>query len=73
MRHRPRYENWSMEFILEVQDDLLSVDLCQQLLTEAGLQVGIGDFRPEKRGPFGSFRVTQWKEIEEAEAAALPE
>lgn len=67
MRHRPRYEDWSLSFVLEIQDDLLSVDLCHQLLTEAGLQIGIGDFRPEKRGPFGSFRVVKWSECEAAE------
>jgi hypothetical protein len=60
MRHRPRYENWSMKFDLEIQDDLLDLDLVHQLLNEAGQQVGIGDFRPEKRGPFGTFRVTSF-------------
>ena len=32
-----------------------------QLLNEAGQNIGIGDFRPEKRGPFGTFRVTEFK------------
>lgn len=66
MRHRPRYEGWSMKFDLEIQDDLVDVALVHQLLSEAGLQIGIGDFRPEKRGPFGSFRVTAWKEMAQA-------
>lgn len=62
MRYRPRYENWSMKFELSVLDDLLDLPLCHQLLTDAGIQIGIGDFRPEKRGPFGTFRVTSWQE-----------
>ena len=33
-----------------------------ELLTEAGETIGIGDFRPEKRGPFGTFRVTKFAE-----------
>jgi len=66
MRHRPRYEGWTMRFDLEIQDDLVDVALVHQLLAEAGLQIGIGDFRPEKRGPFGSFRVTAWEEMAEA-------
>lgn len=62
MRYRPRYENWSMKFELGILDDLLDLPLAHQLLTDAGVQIGIGDFRPEKRGPFGTFRVTSWEE-----------
>lgn len=69
MRYRPKYENWSMKFDLVIQDDLVDVELVHRLLTEAGQQIGLGDFRPEKRGPFGTFRVVKWSEkpfIEEA-------
>lgn len=62
MRYRPRYENWSMKFELGVLDDLIDLSLAQQLLTDAGIQIGVGDFRPEKHGPFGTFRVTSWEE-----------
>lgn len=64
MRHRPRFDNWGARFELLVNDDLLEVETAHQLLTEAGLGIGIGDFRPEKRGPFGTFRVTLWEEVE---------
>ena len=63
MRHRPRYDSWSAKFNLMINEDLLSVDSAHQLLNEAGLSIGIGDFRPEKRGPFGTFVVTRFKEI----------
>jgi hypothetical protein len=62
MRHRPRWDQWGAKFDLLVDDNLLSIDMVQQLLTEAGQSIGIGDFRPEKRGPFGTFRVTKFKE-----------
>ena len=29
---------------------------------EAGQSIGIGDFRPEKHGPFGTFRIESIKE-----------
>lgn len=63
MRHRPRFDQWGAVFTLTVNDDLLSVEMAHQLLNEAGLQFGIGDFRPEKRGPFGTFRVVRFEEI----------
>ena len=64
MRHRPRFDNWSAKFELLVNDDLLAVEMAHQLLTEAGMTMGIGDFRPQKRGPFGTFRVTRFEEYD---------
>jgi len=60
MRHRPRLDKWAMKFTLEIDDDLLPTDFVHQLLEEGGRKLGIGDFRPEKGGPFGRFQVTQW-------------
>lgn len=62
MRYRPRFDQWSAKFSLLLDDNLLSIEDAHGLLNEAGQTIGIGDFRPEKRGPFGCFRVTQFKE-----------
>lgn len=62
MRYRPRFNDWGARFVVHVDDELLSLEMAHQLLTEAGQSIGIGDFRPEKRGPFGRFRVVTWKE-----------
>lgn len=62
MRYRPRFDQWGAKFDLLINDDLLSLDMAHQLLNEAGVGIGIGDFRPEKRGPFGCFRVVHWAE-----------
>lgn len=63
MRHRPRFDCWSAKLTAKINVDLLPEDFVHQLFNEAGEQQGIGDFRPNKRGPFGTFRVTSWKEI----------
>lgn len=63
MRHRPRFDVWSATFDVRVNETILPVDFVLQLLTEGGQQIGIGDYRPEKGGPFGVFNVTSWKEI----------
>lgn len=62
MRHRPRFDDWSARFTLRINDKILPEEFLQQLLTEAGETQGIGDYRPQKFGPFGCFRVTEWKE-----------
>ena len=65
MRHRPRYDCWSMTLNIRVDVDLIPESFVHQLLTEGGQQVGIGDFRPEKFGPFGTFSVTSWEPAKE--------
>lgn len=72
MRHRPRIENWVLKVRIVVNEDVLGADVIHELLIEGGQQIGIGDYRPERGGPFGTFRVTHWEvssEQEEAEAA----
>jgi hypothetical protein len=63
MRHRPRFDDWSMKFHFVINDDIIDPAIVLQLLQEGGLMLGIGDYRPEKFGPFGVFQVTLWKEI----------
>jgi hypothetical protein len=60
MRHRPRLDEWTIKFRLRINDALLDSKFVHQLLVEAGDQIGIGDFRPEKGGPFGTFQVVEW-------------
>jgi hypothetical protein len=65
MRHRPRLDEWVAEFDMEIDEDVLPAETIQQLLTEGGRKIGIGDFRPERFGPFGRFMVVDWSEIQE--------
>lgn len=64
MRYRPRFNEWGARWSMQVDDTQLALDSAHQLLNEAGLSIGIGDFRPEKRGPFGTFRVISFNEAE---------
>lgn len=61
MCHRPRFDKWTLSFSLAVDDTLFAPDVVRQLLDEAGKKIGLGDFRPERRGPFGRFVVIGWK------------
>ena len=63
MRYRPRFDQWGAKFRLILNDQMLSSEDAHRLLNEAGESIGIGDFRPEKRGPFGTFRVTKFEEM----------
>lgn len=61
MCHRPRFDSWALSFTLSVDESLFSSEVIRQLVDDAGKRVGLGDFRPERRGPFGRFNVTSWK------------
>lgn len=69
MRHRPRLNAWGAEVSLEIDPSMIESDTILQLLTEGGKRIGIGDFRPERGGPFGRFAVVQWAELAQQKPA----
>jgi hypothetical protein len=63
MRHRPRWDEWTATFALDIDDTVLPEELIHQLLEEGGRRIGIGDYRPESGGPFGRFSIVEWRLI----------
>jgi hypothetical protein len=59
--HRPRFDVWSLSFTIEWDGSLINLKLLRQIIDDAGKRIGLGDFRPAKKGPFGRYVVTQWK------------
>ena len=60
VRHRPRLDEWSCTFELEYEDTLLKEDQVRKIVDDTGQRVGLLDFRPACKGPFGRFMVTKW-------------
>jgi len=55
---RARFEKWSSIFPIEYNaNGTLTLDQIYNLLNLAGWSVGIGGYRPEKKGIFGRFRL----------------
>jgi hypothetical protein len=65
MRHRARLDTWQASFTLDVDATVFSTGFVRELLEDAGKKIGLGDYRPTTRGPFGRFVVTRWV-VEEA-------
>lgn len=61
IRHRPRIDNWSVRFEIEYDDTLITEAQIRRVVDDAGSRVGLLDFRPERKGPFGRFVVVEWK------------
>lgn len=63
MRNRARYDEWSLKFEVTIlEDDEISQKTLHDALDYAGHYIGIGDYRPQKKGMYGRFIVTSIKE-----------
>ena len=57
LRYRPEFHKWSVNFDLEYDADLLTVEDIANLINRAGFGVGLCEWRPEKGGENGRFRL----------------
>lgn len=60
--HRPRLDTWKLEFTLNLDLKMFTPKFIRALVDDAGSKVGLGDFRPSRKGIFGRFVVTNWRE-----------
>lgn len=63
VRARPRLDEWRLNFYIVYNDELVDTSLLEKVMKESGERIGLLDFRPNKGGEFGSFKITKWKVI----------
>lgn len=61
MSHRPRLEGWKLDFALVLDRKMFTAEFIRTLVDDAGIKVGLGDFRPDRKGIYGKFVVTKWE------------
>lgn len=57
LRYRPQFDWWELDFIVEFDAELLTDGVIASLIDRAGFGVGLHEWRPERSGEFGRFRV----------------
>lgn len=57
LRFRPEFRNWSANLDIRFDADRITIDQIANLLNHGGQTVGVGEWRPEKNGTFGTFHV----------------
>ena len=57
MRTRAKFDEWTCEFQLDVDESLIDEHHLTDWLDIAGHRVGLGDWRPQKSGRFGMFEA----------------
>jgi hypothetical protein len=61
IRHRARLDRWAVTFTLEWDPTLMTEKEVRRIVDDMAVRVGLLDFRPEKKGPFGRSMVTAWR------------
>jgi hypothetical protein len=64
LRYRPGFPEWSATLPIRLNRRALTLEQLLALIDQAGFSVGVGEFRPEKDGAWGMFRVDS-VEVEE--------
>lgn len=61
MVSRPKFDRWTATFQIILNDEQVDASVMNEILEHAGKYVGVGDWRPEKKGMFGKFMISSYK------------
>ena len=65
MRHRPRLDTWKVTFGLEWDEILMKEDEVKKIVEDMGKRVGLLEFRPSCKGPYGRSKIVKWESEKE--------
>ncbi|TXH13185.1 MAG: hypothetical protein E6R03_11755 [Hyphomicrobiaceae bacterium] len=65
MCHRPIFHQWQLRLTLVYDAAMFDESVVRDLFDIGGSKIGLGDFRPSRKGPFGKFLITSWKPVVE--------
>lgn len=62
LKSRARLDKWKATFEIVYSENLIAdAQIIETVLSEAGERIGIMDFRPQKGGPYGTFRIIKFE------------
>ena len=64
LRYRPEFWPWSAELTVTYVTSALTRGSVLSLIDAGGLGVGVGEWRPERKGDFGQYRIDTDQEVE---------
>lgn len=64
LRYRPEFPEWSTTLDVTYVTSALTRGSVLSLIDAGGMGVGVGEWRPEKDGDFGTYRIDPTREVE---------
>lgn len=64
LRYRPQFTEWQTDLTVTYVTSALTRASVLSLIDAGGLGVGVGEWRPEKKGDFGTYAIDQEREVE---------
>lgn len=64
LRYRPEFSEWKANLVVTYVTSALTRGSVLSLIDAGGLGVGVGEWRPQKNGDFGTFQIDQTLEVE---------
>jgi hypothetical protein len=63
LRYRPEFRDWSTVLRVTYVSSMLTRSSVLSLIDAGGMGVGVGEWRPERKGDFGTYRVDPDREV----------
>lgn len=60
---RPRFDAWSFKTTVQLDLAQIGEPTIRELFAIAGRRIGLCDFRPQRKGLYGQFSLTSWKQV----------
>ena len=64
LRYRPQFTEWTANLTVTYVDSMLTRGSLLSLIEAGGMGVGVGEWRPERDGDFGTYRLDPSKKVE---------
>lgn len=64
LRYRPEFTEWATTLEVVYVKSMLTRESVLSLIDAGGMGVGVGEWRPEKRGDFGTFQIDQSRDVQ---------
>lgn len=60
---RPRFDTWGFAATVQLDLSQIGESTLRELFDIAGRRIGLCDFRPQRKGLYGQWRITTWKHV----------
>ncbi len=64
LRYRPEFPEWTTTLDITYVKSALNANSLLSLIDAGGMGVGVGEWRPEKKGDFGTYTIDQSRNVE---------